>query len=86
MLCLIVNIGKEINNIDEENELCVVLFKFLLCSLKETTIPKIYEVQHTLSFLSVAFYFFEHLTSENSMLTFINAFLYCSFLILHPCL
>ena len=65
---------------------CVVLFKFLLCSLKETTIPKIYEVQHTLSFLSVAFYFFEHVTSENTRLTFINAFLYCLFLILHSCL
>ena len=47
-----------VNNIDEENILCVVLFKFLLCSLKETTVPKIYEVRHTLSFLSDAFYFF----------------------------
>ena len=77
------NIGKEINNIDEESVLCVVLFEFLLCSLKKTTIPKVYEVQHILSFLTVAFYFFEHVTRENTKLTFINAFLYCSFLILH---
>ena len=86
VLCLTVNIGKEINNIDEESVICVVLFRFLLCSLKETTIPKIYEVRHTLSFLSVALYFFEHVASENTKLTFINAFLCCSFLTLHSCL
>ena len=84
-LCLTVNIGKEMTNIDEESVLCVVLFKFLLCGLKETT-TKIYEVWHTLSFFSVAFYFFEHVTSKNTKLTFINAFLYCSFLIIHSCL
>ena len=83
VLCLTVNISKEMNNIDEESVFCVVLFKFLLFSLKETGIPKIYEVRHTLSFLSVAFCFFEHMTSENTKLTFINAFLCCSFLILH---
>ena len=85
VLGLTVNIGKEINNIDEESVLCIVLFKFLLCSLKLTTIPKINEVWHTLSFLSVAFYFFEDVTSENTKLTFINAFLNCSFVILQSC-
>ena len=74
------NIGKKMSNIDEESVLRVVLFKFLLCSLKETTIPKIYEVRHTLSFLSVAFYFFEHVTSENTKATFINAFSIVHFL------
>ena len=85
VLCLTVNIAKEMNNIDEESVLCVVLFKFLLCG-KTTIIIKIYEVRHTLSFFSVAFYSFEHVTSENTKLTFINAFLYCSFLIIHSSL
>ena len=55
---LTVNIGKEMNNIHEENVLCVNLFKFLLCSLKEATVPKIYKIQHSLSFFSDAFFFF----------------------------
>ena len=76
VLCLTMNIDKAMNNIDEESVLPVVLFKFLLCSLKETTIPKIYEVRHTVIFVCC----------ENTKLTFINAFLCCSFLILHSCL